>query len=619
MASAQGTRIATPAEIERIELRYKDKGAAFKSTIEESVLKLDVDPITVPKGADKFKFKLSDVIIFNSKVYSDEQLQELYASKIGPDASLKDMYDIVSAINKKYSDDGYYRSQAIIAEQEHDVDDVTFFIGIQEVHIDRVTIIEKDSKEKVSSIEPGEVKVIGNIGGKRSIFTGVAKKVIALSKSNNVPLRKNDVVRYEEILRELPGTKITKFLANPHDDTAINATHLIIEVGRAPKIVDARVSYDNRGTETVGPGQVSGSLIFDSLFGLSQKINLSVVTTRETKELKYAALSLTEYINSAGTTLTYSGNKSKSEPGDTLESLEVKSDSITLAVEAEHPVSRIITQPGNQKHSVDISGGFTYKNSRTDQLGEKTSEDRLRILHAELQYQTDGNNSGGYKTSVKASVHHGVPILNGTQNGDDLKTRDDGKADFTRVSASAYLSGFLESISKDKNVEFVAQASGQWSADSLLSSQEFGVGGETFGRAYDSSEITGDHGWAGSLELRYHLFRYREKAGSKPSNCSKEIERAKNDYVNHFLVNRFSDVVCVIQSASIYAFYDFGSVYEITPVNEPRWESLASAGGGLRFSIFDTLDGALEFTKPLTRPINDKNDMRFFFRLTTRL
>ncbi len=49
-----------------------------------------------------------------------------------------------------------------------------------------------------------------------------------------------------------------------------------------------------------------------------------------------------------------------------------------------------------------------------------------------------------------------------------------------------------------------ASATGQVASRSLMSSEEFGFGGSTFGRAYDSSELSGDSGMAGLLELRYN-------------------------------------------------------------------------------------------------------------------
>jgi len=44
---------------------------------------------------------------------------------------------------------------------------------------------------------------------------------------------------------------------------------------------------------------------------------------------------------------------------------------------------------------------------------------------------------------------------------------------------------------------------GQYSFTRVLASEEFSYGGIPFGRSHDPSELTGDHGIAGSLELNY--------------------------------------------------------------------------------------------------------------------
>ena len=82
----------------------------------------------------------------------------------------------------------------------------------------------------------------------------------------------------------------------------------------------------------------------------------------------------------------------------------------------------------------------------------------------------------------------------------------------------------------------------------MLSSEEVGYGGKNIGRAYDASEITGDKGIMGSIELRYY----------DVPNISEAI----------------------IQP---YIFYDIGKVWhnDNTAKNQA---SAASAGGGVRLS-----------------------------------
>ena len=59
----------------------------------------------------------------------------------------------------------------------------------------------------------------------------------------------------------------------------------------------------------------------------------------------------------------------------------------------------------------------------------------------------------------------------------------------------------VQKLARDWSLQI--SASGQKSNQTLLSSEEFSVGGQRFGRAYDPSEISSSQGAAGSLELQF--------------------------------------------------------------------------------------------------------------------
>ena len=68
-------------------------------------------------------------------------------------------------------------------------------------------------------------------------------------------------------------------------------------------------------------------------------------------------------------------------------------------------------------------------------------------------------------------------------------------------AASKSVSFVLQGVTP--NWSLFAAASGQVASGPLYSSEQFGYGGQAFGRAYDASEITGDHAVAASLGMRY--------------------------------------------------------------------------------------------------------------------
>lgn len=611
MASAQTVSIAPSAEPGRIERRFEGIGKLEKYVREDDVKGIKLKPLSAPPDAEKVSFKLSKVTVFNSTKFTDRQFAPLYQKYLKKGTrDLSQIYDIANAITQKYVDAGYMLSWAKIPEQEIEPTAADFRIRVQEGYIDRVSIIGDNPDNDRAPPKSGKVDFNGDIK-RRVYWRSLAKKLMA-----SRPLKSRDFYRYLLRASELPGVKLKTYFKNPGKEQS-HATHLVLQVMHEPS-VSASASLDNRGTRTIGPQQATLYVGADSLLGNNERLAATIVATPEWKELQYASLRFEETINAEGTKLIYSGNISHSEPGYTLEILEVKSRNETLSFEVEHPF--LIDRIGLRDHRFEGIAGFKYRNSRTHQLGAKTSEDRLRVANIGLRYQTDKkfDNSQNIDSfaSIEANIHQGLQFLNATENDDSLKTRSDGKSDFTRIEASGYYSDF---IGNSRNFQLISQVSGQWAVNDLLASEEFGVGGETFGRAYDSSEITGDHGWAGSLELRYFLPSW----GKKCWPSSKKEVCWKSDYINNALSGKLSEKVSSVEWAYIYGFYDIGAVYEITPVDESSFESLASAGGGIRFSIRGTFEGQLELAVPLTKSVaakgDDGKDPRLFFRFTARL
>ncbi|WP_246119821.1 ShlB/FhaC/HecB family hemolysin secretion/activation protein [Azospirillum baldaniorum] len=95
----------------------------------------------------------------------------------------------------------------------------------------------------------------------------------------------------------------------------------------------------------------------------------------------------------------------------------------------------------------------------------------------------------------------------------------------------------------------------------LLASEQIALGGPSYGRAFDEGEISGDNGWAGSLELRY--------TPVLPDNA-------------------------FAQAVQIYGFVDGGEVWNRSSLEQNSRNSLVSVGGGVRASLVERLFATLE-------------------------
>jgi hemolysin activation/secretion protein len=123
----------------------------------------------------------------------------------------------------------------------------------------------------------------------------------------------------------------------------------------------------------------------------------------------------------------------------------------------------------------------------------------------------------------------------------------------------------------------LAAVSAQRAYTDLLSSELFSLGGDQFGRGFDPSELVGDHGLAGKLELRYGL----------------------------------RQPVADIAGIMLYGFLDSGHVRQKTPQpGSDAKESLSSHGIGVRLHVSPTLSGFVEWAKPRQRDVVTEGDRK---------
>ena len=224
-----------------------------------------------------------------------------------------------------------------------------------------------------------------------------------------------------------------------------------------------------------------------------------------------------------------------------------------------------------------INGFAEYRNAEEDQSGAENFDDRLRVVRARLNYNRSGET---FFSSALLRVSQGVDVLGASEERAGPLSRFDGHPQFTKVSGEL---SHAQSIYGGVSAQI--SAIGQKSANSLLASEEFALGGSRFGRAYDFAEVTGEDGIAGSLELR----------------CS------------------FEDAGDLFESLQFYGFYDMGAVWNRNASGPFRRHSLSSAGVGLRANLPRSIFVSLEAAQPLTRPVETSGGNthpRYFFSLS---
>jgi hemolysin activation/secretion protein len=289
--------------------------------------------------------------------------------------------------------------------------------------------------------------------------------------------------------------------------------------------------------------------------------------------MAYGAVTYDLPLTASGLRLYALASHTETEPGDTLATLGTEGSATTLEAELSYPVIR------SRDLNLVVSGGFASRDSRSeDDFVKPTYDDHIRSV--DLGVQANALDTlGGYSTFA-ASYTKGLDIFGATTSSDPNKSRVNGDGQFERLNFE--ISRLQPLV---QNVSVLLAATGQTSfGESLLSSEQFGLGGSAYGRGYDPSELTGDRGLAGKAELRWDAFR--------------------------------SDGF--LSSMQIYSFYEGGAVWLEAPLpGEQERSSLASAGLGTRVVAWNSTNISLEVSQPLTRDVAAENnrDARVYFSI----
>jgi len=495
-------------------------------------------------GSQKEIFVLNDIQFEGLSAYSKEDLHSIYANFLNKKVSLADLRKIVRDVTVKFRNDGFVLSRAALAQQK--IKDGIVHIRIVEGFI-------------------SDVKVVGDYKDRADLINRYAKKIL-----KQKPVNTKDLERYLLLMDDLPGISARSILKA--SSSTPNGSDLIVTIDQDN--AEASVGVDNFGSKPLGRYQLTAVVAANSLMGRHDRTTLRGIITSDTEELRFGDITHEQQVGSEGLRIKGRAAFTGTKPGDTVAALNLKGDSEFYALDFLYPVLR------SRQKNFNVLGAFQALNSQSDLSGIEISEDKVRSVS--LGGSFDFTDSYASVNQIDFGVTQGLDIFGATDDGLG-RTRSNGEHTFTRFNLQATR---IQDLWWSQWSVYAA-AKGQYALDALLASEEFGVGGRAFGRAYDGAEILGDHGAAGALELRYS-------------------RNAQSD---------------LLKSYQAYAFYDVGAVWnKDRVVGEERRDSLASAGLGTRFNLNHDISGLAEFSVPLTRDVatEGNNDKRFFFSLLKR-
>ena len=527
---------------------------------------------TVPPGADEIEFSPTRIAVSGATALTEADIAELTAPYMGRPVALSELYGLAAEIQTVYRGRGYLLTRALVPAQR--VENGEFQIEVIEGFFE-------------------DVFVVGDIGPTKWQVEQYVENLIEVR-----PVRTQDIERYLLLSNDLPGIQAVAVIRP--GTSGPGAAQLIVEVERDP--FDGFASMNNRGSPYAGPwaaalglaangfspfGDRAEIIYYRALDGRDEVRNdmNEIIVSTLPMEQWYGRVAYETQLFDEGMRLLLTATQTLSHPGYTLAPLDLKTRVDRYEADISYPFlrtrARSIYGHVSLRHSMD----------RSTALNTPLGRDRMTVLElgASTEYESvlpewlmpfGGMSSG--QTYAEINVRQGLPLFGATEDDYEFKSRLEGTATFTSVNAR------VERVQNITNrIDLYVGAVGQYSFDTLLSPEEFRVGGDEFGRGYNPSEIAGEHGVGASVELRYS-----DRPGWN-----------------------------ILEAYEAYVFYDYGFAW-----NEddgfPARSDLASAGIGGRTEIGEDAYLDLEVARTLTRIVGSRNtpedSWRFLVRTTVQ-
>jgi hemolysin activation/secretion protein len=500
----------------------------------------------------KIKFQLKKLVIEGNLTYSYAELEPLFKSSLGKEISLADLQKIANDIQNYYTGNGYILTRVIIPPQEIDASGVVM-LKVVEGYVSDI-VIDGDTKNVKKLIEA----YVGPILESKPLQIEVMERAVLL-------------------INDIPGIS-TKAVITPSFDIPGTSTFVLIV---SQDVFEGNLTWDDRGTKYVGQNQFSTSLQLNNIFGGPGQVEFDGKVTSDTNELRSGNLQYTAWVFQNGSNLLGGYTLNRVVPGNDLTPLHINGLSSTTSL--------IYTYPFIRTRRMNLSGtaSYDYLNSNNEIDKILIALDRIESVRLSATFNALDNLQG--MNLVTGQFSKGIQMLSGNAQPELLRSRIVGQKNYTKANLT-----YSRLQALRENWSFFFSTSGQYAFDSLLAPEQLGYGGVQYGSAYDQSEIIGDTGVLGKIELRYN---------GEPGQF--------------------------FRSTQYYASYDGAVLYDKNVVGssglpsdienfvDQNKQSGTSAAAGIRVAIVDRVTTDFQVAKPLTRKVaaNDNKAARFFFSI----
>lgn len=409
-------------------------------------------------------FDIWELEVTGNTLLSEEAVQTALTPYVGPDRTPDDVENARTALEKLYRDLGYKTVSVSIPAQS--VNSGTIALEVTEGAIGKVNIVggERTSRERLRSELPGLAS------GKVPNFEELQKQ---MSFANRLATRK-----VAPSLRAGSSPGKVDIDLNVEDQPPLHGS----------------LEINNKHSQNTTFQRASASLGYDNLFQLGHSLNLSYqLAPQKPSEGKVFFGSYLAPIGDGSWSLLFSALKTGSNIS-ALADVNVigKGQSYSLKL-----IKQLGDIDGKLFPSVGIELGDKHFLTRTELTGLTTTS--LPTPLSEYPLTLSYSQLARYTQDILQNDLSLVFPLPGS--GSDTETYQ-----ISRFSANRswfYLRG-NNSLTHDfgPSLQAFVRLSGQFTDQPLVSLEQFGVGGSDSVRGYLESEVVGDYGFSGTMELR---------------------------------------------------------------------------------------------------------------------
>jgi hemolysin activation/secretion protein len=459
------------------------------------------------------------IVVEGSTVFSAEDFASIIKPYLDQEITVNQLSELASALSELYRKRGYLLSQVLVPDQ---------------------TI--QQGRVRLSAVE-GRIQRVQF----RGVDEAMSQRLADYTQSiTNVPaIRTEQVESVLLLLNDLPGVT-AKGIVVPSDTTP-GLADLVVDVEQLKR--RGSVELNNRGSSTKHDTRLFAE--FDVHGVLSAFDNLHVdLLSSGTKEQNYLRSVYDLNVGSKGLVVGLGGNVSQSGR-DVSDTSSVKTHADGWDIHALYPLLRSQTQNVFVRSSLSAFDSVTYVNA------QPLFREKTRVVRAGLTWDVD--DAWGGDNLLDTELSKGLNALGAQKAGAPDAARPQAKVDFTKFNT--YFA-HLQPLGQNYFMYFALNA--QFTSDPLPYAEQFGFGGEAFGRGYRSSVLLGDRGFATKLELRKDI--YTEGKRWSP-----------------------------------YVFADSGRVWTNSPSSvEVSSASAQSMGAGLNLQLGSSYRAYCEVAKPLS-------------------